>query len=683
MKTLKLIWVFAIVIISFSGFTQCPTGEVSVELTVSTDQYGSEGYWEIVPTGNSCGNGTIASGGNAAVGCNGAGAQNQPSGGYGGNLHITEGPWCLPVGNEYDLIYVDDYADGGFEFEITVNGYMVNSFDAITGGFLRFHFTAEEPPIRDVSLYSISSPNVYEDLGNKSVKGVFFNYGSAVVNSLDVNYQIDNDPVQTMSLTGLNIQNFETGSFDHSSLWNATLGNHSLKIWASNINGGSDLNPSNDTLFRDIEIGAGIPNIIDYYLTSEIHFQEVVNSSDLVSKPTDLDFHPVLSKNQLWVVNKRTEQVGGSTITIDNPAETNQTNIHKVDGNAWHFMSLPTGIAFSSNGNFATSLGVFDANHNGGAPFTGPSLWSSDLSIYAEPSGGNGSHLDMLHVSPNAQGIASENENVFWVFDGYNNDIVRYDFVDDHGPGASFHGDAKILRYSDFTVAKDPNEKVVSHLVLKDNWVYVVDYGNKKVFRLDKNTGNLGGTPTFGPFESVVQYRYMTGYTTEDVVNTGLIEPAGIDIVGDRMIISDYSSGDIIIYDISTIPAIELGKINTSAQGIMGVKIGPDGRIWYVDYDANTVSVINIGALNISDVAKQNVLKVFPNPAKGQFTIVNPSDSQESVNINIYGATGNLVYSSKFSDSRIHIQTTNWAKGIYKVIVHSEDQIISNSLIVQ
>lgn len=42
---------------------QCLAGEVEVNLTVYTDDYGYEGYWEIVPTGNTCGSGTLLLGG--------------------------------------------------------------------------------------------------------------------------------------------------------------------------------------------------------------------------------------------------------------------------------------------------------------------------------------------------------------------------------------------------------------------------------------------------------------------------------------------------------------------------------------------------------------------------------------------------------------------------------------------
>ena len=91
----------------------------------------------------------------------------------------------------------------------------------------------------------------------------------------------------------------------------------------------------------------------------------------------------------------------------------------------WHLVKMETG---------ATTSGILDANRRGGS-FTGPALWSGNLDIYAKPSGGNGSHLDMLHGSPFSMGIASEKENAYWVFDGYNQHIVRYDFGGDHGPG--------------------------------------------------------------------------------------------------------------------------------------------------------------------------------------------------------------------------------------------------------
>lgn len=368
-----------------------------------------------------------------------------------------------------------------------------------------------------------------------------------------------------------------------------------------------------------------VETTIDTYLYTTPTITQIGNAGDQLDGPTDLDFHPTRSRNQLWVINKRAIPSGGSVVIYNNVGTPSQTSQQRVDGNAWHFMSLPTGLAFSKNGNWASCTGAFDDNHKAspgnGTPFSGPALWSGDLSIFAKPSGGNGSHLDMCHVSPYSQGIASEKDNVFWVFDGYNKDIVRYDFVKDHGPGNSNHGDAIIHRYSDTKVAMDAANKVPSHLVVSDGWVYIVDNDHQRVFRIKLNSGTVGGKPIFGPFEYYAEYLNVTGYTWQNVVTTGLVEPAGIDVVGDRMIVSDYSTGQVIVYDISTIPAVELGRINTTASGIMGIKIGPKGRIWYVDFDANTVNLIEPGPLKVPDNKLSTMISMYPNPSNNMFTV--------------------------------------------------------------
>ena len=174
----------------------------------------------------------------------------------------------------------------------------------------------------------------------------------------------------------------------------------------------------------------------------------------------------------------------------------------------------------------------------------------------------------------------------------------------------------------------DPNEKIASHLVVSDDWVYVVDYGNQRVFRIELNTGVDGSVPAFGPFESVVEYIYKTNYIWEDVVTTGLLQPAGIDVIDDRMIVSDYETGEVIIYDISNLPATELHRINTGATGIMGIKIGPEGKIWYVDYDENKVFKIDGDGLEWVEPVPLGLksidyasFKLFPNPTQNDFTI--------------------------------------------------------------
>jgi len=671
MKNILLILIFFCS--SLAAYSQCASGEVEVEIIVHTDNYGYEGYWELTATGDPCGTNTIDSGGNPAVGCNGAGDQNQTPGGYGNNIQITEGPWCLVDGGSYDIHFIDDWGDGGFSFDVLVNGFNTVSFAGMgLGG--TYTFAAQEPSAHDLSVFG-SNLYSYVELGSVSIDAHIFNAGTTTITSYDLNYSVDGGSVNTHSVSGTSLANFESEEVEHSvPLDLSTFGVYTIQIWASTLNGSIDENTANDTLTKVIEAGPGIPNIIDTYVGAGFSMEEVAGPSSQINRPTDLDFHPVLTNKELWISNKGTEASGGSTVTIYDAGQLGQTSIYKQDGNAWHFMSLPTGLAFSQNGNFGTSPGVYDANHNGGAAYTGPALWSSDMSIYAEPSGGNGSHLDMLHASPECQGIAAETDNVFWVFDGYTNDIVRYDFQEDHGPGNDFHGDAIIRRYSDDAVAKDPNEQVVSHLVLDKlaQWLYVVDHGNGRVIRIDINTGsNMGGTPNYSNPEPVAEYSEYTGYTQE-LVASGLNKPAGIDIIENRMILSDYDSGEISIYDISTLPAQLMHVIPTGLNSLQGVKIGPEGRIWFVDYNSDAVYVVSSAPLSVSENTID--VNIFPNPTS-DYVRIHTAMNEKLERVELYDMLGKLILFTSAASDDMQIDLQDIPAGMYQLRAMTENGI--------
>lgn len=643
---------------------QCAANEVEIEVFIETDSYGYEAFWSLVYGTSNCGVNEIASGGNSSVGCNGGGLRNVNGGGYGNMQVYQAGPFCVPADTTLTLHSIDDWGDGGTGFTITVNGYVVLAED-VTGSDDVYTFNASEPPAIEAAMDDIRTPFTYSAAGVTDVEASFVNNGTDTITSIDVSYQLDGGSTQSTTLNGLSIPYGDHYEFTHPTTFNVANGNHDIKIWIGNVNGqaNGDSIATNDTIARSFVVGPGTPNIIDDYVNAVLVHSEIGNVSDQLNKPTDLDFHPVLTRKELWVINKRIESSGGSTVTYFNAGESNQTDLHRVDGNAWHFMSLPTGIAFSENENFANSPGVYDANHNGGLPFTGPALWSSDPNIYAQPSGGNGSHLDMLHNSPRSQGIAHERDNVFWVFDGESDDIVRYDFAEDHGPGASYHGDAIVRRYRDDQVQMDADEIVPSHLVLhkETDWLYVVDHGNQRVMRLDITTGTVAGNATIHNYEPVEEYVNMTGYTWETVVSTGLIEPAGIDVVGDRMIVSDYSTGEIIIYDISAMPATELDRFTTPAQGIMGVKIGPEGQIWYVDHDANKVFCAKVSGIGLADHDAVQ-FNLFPNPNNGSFTIRLTQENSSS--LEIINSTGQVLFTEELTE-RISTFQFDLQAGIY------------------
>ena len=88
------------------------------------------------------------------------------------------------------------------------------------------------------------------------------------------------------------------------------------------------------------------------------------------------------------------------------------------------------------------------------------------------------------------------------------------------------------------------------------------------------------------------------------------------------MLVSDHATGEIIIYDITSVPAIELKRLQTERTGLMGIKIGPDGMIWFVDQGEDELVRINItNTVGIHDHVLQNNVAVYPNPSNGIFTL--------------------------------------------------------------
>lgn len=359
-----------------------------------------------------------------------------------------------------------------------------------------------------------------------------------------------------------------------------------LSIVISSCKKDNEINPTEDTN-KSI-----VPEFFKGSNGLSPEFLEIANSTSQIAIPQDLDFNPI-RQNELWIINKGTENTGGSTVMLIEVGTPQQKYDYRRDGNAWHFMSLPSALSFSKNGNWATSANVLDANHSGGT-FTGPTLWSSDLDIYAKDHGPgtNGSHLDMLHTSPYSMGIESESENIFWVFDGYNGNIVKYNFAADHGPGQHYHGDGKVHRYTEVKIKREPN--VPSHMVLDNNlqWLYIVDGGNKRILRMNIQTGKkLRDLPLVN--EELAEYWEMSGTIWEEFIPSsfGLNKPCGIEISENRLFVSDYETGEIICFDLNT--KTEISRINTGSKGIMGITLGPDKLLYFVNSIKNNIQKIN------------------------------------------------------------------------------------------
>lgn len=555
------------------------------------------------------------------------------------------------------------------------------------GGFLYGlaidNISIEVPATLDAELTKLHARPFGEESVESHISGTIYNNSVSTITDLEVTYSVDGGTPVVGTLNGLNISPFEHYEFQHPTAWiPGAIGVHSIVVSVTAANGIADENTANNTLSFNTEIFPHVvpPNNIDKFLLAPPVYTTVATSADQLDKPNDLDFFPILAKNELWIVNERTENLGGSTLTIYDAGKSDQTILNRVDGNAWHFMSLPTGIAFSSdNFNFSTSPGVKDANHSGGT-FTGPTLWSSDSTIYAQPSGGNGSHIDMLHGSPYSMGIAHEVDNVFWVFDGWNSTIVRYDFREDHGPGNDDHSDGVVRRYKEIQVKKDGI--VPSHLVLDKTtgWLYVVDNGHNRVLRLDINSGIVVNTlPIIN--EPLAEHSEMGNVTWEVIISQGLTHACGIEIIGNRLLVSDYANGDIIVYDMENGFA-ELGRIATGQAGITGIKVGPEGEIWYTNRLQNTLKKIIPGEITATgELAWDSRVQVMPNPTSGNLIVRIPDPATE-VKLELADLTGKKLSTLHGISGTNQLDLSDLPNGIYLLSVSDHSHSTTRKVVV-
>ena len=222
-------------------------------------------------------------------------------------------------------------------------------------------------------------------------------------------------------------------------------------------------------------------------------------------------------------------------------------------------------------------------------------------------------------------------------FDGYHSSIVRYDFAMPHEIGGHDHSDGKVWRYDEIDVSRE--DGVPSHMILDDEagLLYIADTGNQRILKFNVNSGNYSYDLT--PYgESLHEYFMMENAEWEIYINEGLEKPSGIDIYNDRLVVSDYASGNIIFYDISISPPLELGRIDTGTQNnIMGIKIDSNQKIWYVNYEDNSVVRIDYslihgdinydGNVNVNDVViLVNHILNFENSENTIYDINNDGD---------------------------------------------------------
>jgi hypothetical protein len=318
----------------------------------------------------------------------------------------------------------------------------------------------------------------------------------------------------------------------------------------------------------------------------------IATQADGLNQPRDLAFNP-LRPNELWVVNYEDDS---AVIITDAPSESRSSE-KRIDGYALHFMEQVTALDFGQDettfgipGTFATcgeSRNTYN-NMSPGNDFTGPTLWSSDLSVFAAQNpNGLGSHLDMLHNTPLCMGITHEAENRYWTVNGLAGAIDRYDFQLDDGIGNDDHGDGLTWRYAAGEIthmAGVPNHLELDH---ETGALYIADPGSSRVALLDTAAGQEGSVVS----GSETPITMMDGTVLEDFVPAAddvVRQPVGLALDDGILFVSDQSTSFLTAFALDG----ELENyLDTGlpAGSLAGIAFGPDGKLYLVDRIGNQV----------------------------------------------------------------------------------------------
>lgn len=330
---------------------------------------------------------------------------------------------------------------------------------------------------------------------------------------------------------------------------------------------------------------------------SALEVKVVADSQAGLHEPADLAINP-LHPEQIYVTNHSRNSV--AVLELNAEGAVAKASLASGMGSD-HFMPRPSGIAFASNGFFATIHDIATKTQDSTpADFMGPTLWTQEWF-----EGGHGSHMDMLHNSPSGLGIAWIHGNAYVVNDGAHGSLTVYDFRRDHNYGGADHSDGIALRYADGQLLRVKG--VPSGVVFDQSTgvAYAVDTGHRRLVSVDlglklATTNNfdyiLMANSTY-KVEREVEPNYDGGLqayvdgaalaTVVDGQSMGMEQPSGLALRDGVLYVADHAQPQILAFDLKgqLLDRLLLSDVLPEAAGaaLGGLEFDAEGRLYVTD----------------------------------------------------------------------------------------------------
>ena len=322
---------------------------------------------------------------------------------------------------------------------------------------------------------------------------------------------------------------------------------------------------------------------------ASVTFTEISVGATKAAELVDLAFAEK-DPTQLWVLS-----YGDSSVYVGSGVTADSTGTWKKwkDPAAAHFMYKPPAMAMGANGFWGTCGDNDNAQNDARREpnyFMGPATFTTDLTVFTTQNEETrlGSHYDMLHNTSFCRGIAHQEANIYWTFNGQLGSIEKYNFNEWHEPGGDDHSDGEIYRYVEGEVKGV--EGVSSHVFYdaSDKMLYIADTGNQRIAKLDTTSGTEGGRLPLRN-EVLKKSAVIQGAVLEEVVPAGTLEqPSGIEVRNELIYVSDTATSTFHVFDKT---GKELRKLETGlpAGSLSGFTFGPDNKIYFTNRNAGKV----------------------------------------------------------------------------------------------
>ena len=348
--------------------------------------------------------------------------------------------------------------------------------------------------------------------------------------------------------------------------------------------GSSDNNNSTPGTDGGVAVDAAPPQLAPELGTGD-HSVGSVTLTPMVEglrRPTGIAFNPE-RPTQFWVTNWATD-----AFTIVDTAGEMPAEPLTIRDRSYHFLVYPTSLAFGGDGTVGTCQESANDYRGRAMPnnFMGPVVHTTDIEQLRTSRGPSGTHLDMLHHTPFCMGIASPQARQFWVFNGAEGAIDKYEFGEWHAPGADDHSDGLTWRFAAGSLRRVEN--VPSHLVYDaaSRYLYIADSGNHRVVRLNTAVETTTDMERIRTRISETPLYNVEGSTVEEVVGQevgGLDTPSGIALRNGFVYVSDWATGRISAFRMTNGERVNYLETGLTRGALAGIAFGPDNKLYVID----------------------------------------------------------------------------------------------------